>query len=122
MDSARELEHLKSIPADKVCEYLAAKIRRIRQEIKESQQVFAQRAGISLRTYKRFECDGSAHLETFVRVLGALERTQYLALLFPQAEIPKKPTLMERIQEIGERRFSSGEGASPGGGSGHSDS
>lgn len=104
MDQIRQLQFLKSISEDKVCQYLAAKVRRIRRDSKESQESFAQRAGIPLRTYKRFETHGKAHLETFVRVLRALNRAHYLLLLFPQAELPKKPSLVEQVQKIRERQ------------------
>ena len=106
MDSNQELEFLKSASEDKVCHYLASRVRRIRREAKESQEAFAGRAGIPLRTYKRFEAHGRAHLDTFVRVLRVLNLTHYLLLLFPQAELPRKPTLVEKLQEISERRGS----------------
>lgn len=61
---------------------------------------FAARAGIALRTYKRFESEGQASLETFLRVLTALERTHSLQLLFPAPPPPKPPTLIEKVAAL----------------------
>ncbi|MXR35864.1 UDP-N-acetyl glucosamine 2-epimerase [Craterilacuibacter sinensis] len=59
------------------------KIRRERRLREETQEEFAKRAGISLRTFKRLEADGKAHLETFLKALIALEKSRNLQLLFP---------------------------------------
>jgi len=68
-----------------------------------SQAAFAEQAGVPLRTYKRFETNGQANLETFVRVLQALGQARYLYLLFPQP-LPPKLTLEARIDAIAARR------------------
>lgn len=78
-----------------VCSLLAAKIRGARTQTRESQDAFAKRAAISLRTYKRFEKDGSGTLETFIRALRAINRTQYLMSLFPQALPPQSRAALE---------------------------
>ncbi|BAL23714.1 hypothetical protein AZKH_1392 [Azoarcus sp. KH32C] len=83
MDADRELALLKTWSDVQVCEYLAAKIRRVRRSRKESQEVFAERIGVPLRTYKRFEAHGKGTLETFVRALKGIERTHYMFMLFP---------------------------------------
>lgn len=85
MDADRELALLKTWSEVEVCVYLAAKIRRVRRSRKESQEVFAERIGVPLRTYKRFEAHGKGTLETFVRALKGIERTHYVFMLFPQA-------------------------------------
>lgn len=87
-------ENLRLWPEDDVCRYLAAEVRRMRIEAEESQKVFAERAGVPLRTYKRFEAHGRAHLDTFVRVLRTLGRTEYLFMLFPG---PRPTTVMRRL-------------------------
>lgn len=72
----------------------------------ESQKAFADRAHVPLRTYKRFELEGKATLETFLQVLRALNRTQYLQLLFPSeaAKLPRSlDDMLERARARGLR-------------------
>ncbi|RQP21875.1 XRE family transcriptional regulator [Albitalea terrae] len=85
MNTDQEVELLRDWPEPQVCRYLCAKVRRARQEAGETQAGFAARACVPLRTYKRFEANGQATLATFVQVLRALGRTQYLFMLFPSA-------------------------------------
>jgi transcriptional regulator with XRE-family HTH domain len=80
------------------------KVRKWRQIEGLSQVQLAARAEVPLRTYKRFESDGRANLETFVQVLNALGRTQYLFMLFP-APIVKRPTLDERLKQLTPTKF-----------------
>lgn len=92
MSIDRELEQLKSWGEREIRQYLAAKIRRTRRGTKESQKTFAERIGVPLRTYKRFEAHGQGTLQTFVRALQGIGRTRYLFMLFPQATpISKNP-------------------------------
>lgn len=83
MNTEQEFAFLKNCSSEDACKYLATKIRQARRAEKVSQEAFANRAGVALRTYKRFETHGQATLETFVRVLGAAGRTQYLFMIFP---------------------------------------
>lgn len=76
------VENLKVWPEGELCRYLAAEVRRLRLDAGESQRDFAERAGIPLRTYKRFEAHGQANLETFLRAIKTAGRAQYLFLLF----------------------------------------
>lgn len=92
---------------------LATKVRQARRRFKASQEVFAEHAGIPLRTYKRFETHGRASLETFIQVLKALDRTSYLALLFPESAqssvapvethtdlVPRPEPLIDKVQRL----------------------
>lgn len=74
------------------------KARRHRHETGQSQAEFAKQAGVPLRTYKRFESQGKANLETFIQVLGAMGRTPYLFMLFPQSMQQAPPTLDEKLR------------------------
>lgn len=106
MNVEQELDKLQTWSVPEVCGYLATKVRRVRREAKESQVEFARRAGIPLRTYKRFETHGKANLETFIQVLAAIERTQYLFMLFPQTpKVPSKPTFDERLRMLKPTKF-----------------
>lgn len=66
----------------------------MRLDLGESQKAFAERTGVPLRTYKRFESHGRAHLDTFVRALRTLGRTEYLFMLFPG---PKPTAVLQRL-------------------------
>jgi hypothetical protein len=83
MTPEQESEAFRDWPEAEVCRLLASRVRRMRHSTGESQKAFADRAYVPLRTYKRFELEGRATLETFLQVLRALNRTQYLQLLFP---------------------------------------
>ena len=77
--------------------YLAAKVRRARNALGESQATFAKRAGVPLRTYKRFELTGQGSIETLILALRAIERVDRLRLLFPSPLPARKPSLEERL-------------------------
>lgn len=106
MNLEQEREFLQTGSDLQVCGYLATNIRRIRRQSKESQDVFARKVGVPLRTYKRFEANGKASLETFVQILRAIERTQYLFMLFPQPVLaPAKLPLDERLRQLTPTKF-----------------
>jgi transcriptional regulator with XRE-family HTH domain len=90
------LVRLKACPIEEVCHYLAMRVRKHRQETGQTQAEFAENAGIPLRTYKRFETNGKANLETFVAVLRSMDRTHYVFMLFPS---PSKPTSFATREE-----------------------
>lgn len=104
MDPNREHEYLRSCSNDEACQYLAAKVRQWRRAEGISQAVLAARAEVPLRTYKRFETHGKANLVTFVQVLRALGRTQYLFMLFP-VPVAHRPTLEERLRQLAPTKF-----------------
>lgn len=83
MTPEQELDALRDWPDKEVCKLLASRIRQLRQDAGHTQESLAALANVPLRTFKRFEADGKATLETFVRVLRALNRAQYLHLLLP---------------------------------------
>ncbi|NUZ08992.1 hypothetical protein [Piscinibacter koreensis] len=95
MTLEREAEIWRTAEVPRVCTLLASKVRGVRTQAGESQENFAKRAEIALRTYKRFERDGSGTLETFIRALRAIDRTQYLIGLFPQALPPRSRAALE---------------------------
>ncbi|MCG8996070.1 helix-turn-helix domain-containing protein [Laribacter hongkongensis] len=90
MTPEQENEYLKNASHTDLRGYLAIKIRRERRLHKESQEAFAKRAGIALRTYKRLETEGRGHLDTFLKAIVALEKSRYLQLLFP---VPSSKTV-----------------------------
>ena len=100
MTPEQEVAAFRDWPEPAVCGVLAARVRRARLDVGESQAEFAARAGIPLRTYKRFEAKGSATLENFIRILRTLGRAQYLVLVFPAALPLARPTLDDRVRGI----------------------
>lgn len=88
MTPEQEVEALKNWPDEMVCKLLASRMRKLRQDSGHTQETLAALANVSLRTFKRFEADGRATLETFIRVLRALNRAQYLHLLL-RANTPR---------------------------------
>lgn len=104
IDLNREHEYLRACSNVEVCHYLATKVRQWRRTEGISQVELATRAAVPLRTYKRFESHGKASLETFVQVLRALGRTQYLFMLFP-APVVHKPTFEERLKQLTPTKF-----------------
>ncbi|MDM0018003.1 helix-turn-helix domain-containing protein [Variovorax saccharolyticus] len=108
MTSEAEMLLLRGWSPEEVCNYLATKVRAIRKRTHESQEEFALRAGVPLRTYKRFETHGKGSLETFVQVLRAIDRTHYLFMLFPQpgpGPLNVKPSLEQRLSQLRPTKF-----------------
>ena|SRR5215469_13417195 len=106
MTAEEELALLRGWTPAEVCGYLATKVRVIRRRERESQEEFAARAGIPLRTYKRFETHGRGSLETFIQILRAIDRTHYLFMLFPQpGPANVKPSLQQRLDQLRPTKF-----------------
>jgi transcriptional regulator with XRE-family HTH domain len=106
MTPDQERNFLRFCSDEEACHYLATKVRRVRRAARISQAEFAQQAQVPLRTYKRFETHGRANLETFVQVLRALGRTQYLFMLFPVQVSPNpRETLEERLRRLSPAQF-----------------
>lgn len=106
MTPDQEHAFLKTCSHQDTCKYVADKVRRMRRQAGESQKEFAERAQVPLRTYKRFEAHGKGSLETFVQVLRAAGRAQYLLTLFPPpAPATVKPSLEERLRQLKPTKF-----------------
>jgi len=104
LDPNREYEYLRACSNAEACQYLGMKVRKWRQTEGLSQVQLAARAEVPLRTYKRFESHGKANLETFLQVLNALGRTQYLFMLFP-VPVSAKPSFEERLKQLMPTKF-----------------
>lgn len=104
IDPSREHEYLRSCSNVEACHYLATKVRQWRRTERLSQVELATRAEVPIRTYKRFESHGKANLETFVQVLRALGRTQYLFMLFP-GPVSNKPGFDDRLKRLTPTKF-----------------
>ncbi|WP_144403609.1 MULTISPECIES: hypothetical protein [Caballeronia] len=100
MTPEQELEFLRSATERDIAGYLAMRVRRERIRGGYSQPAFAEKAGIALRTYKRFELSGIGSIETLTRVLMAMGHARGFFTLFPQPMPAGQPTLAERIGAI----------------------
>lgn len=90
MDSEQRLNWLVVCDVSEIGPYIGQRIRSIRLGLGESQEHFAKKAGVALRTFKRLEVDGSGKLDTLLRVLRTIDRTKYVYLLFPNDPPPKR--------------------------------
>lgn len=95
MTPEQELEALRTWADHDIGKLLASRVRQLRQEAGQSQETLSLLANVPLRTFKRFETDGKANLETFIRVLRALNRVQYLHLLLPA----NRPRVASAVEE-----------------------
>lgn len=79
------------------------RVRSERRRLDMSQKEFAERCGIALRTYKRFELGQSNSLESFMRIIIVFKRVVALDLLFPREPVPIKirtpVAALERIKK-----------------------
>ncbi|MHA6891407.1 helix-turn-helix transcriptional regulator [Ralstonia pseudosolanacearum] len=83
-----ETAKVSSPPA--ICSRISDRVRHERKRLKLTQQEFAARCGIPLRTYKRFELGQRDSLITFIKIVVAFDRAIAIELLFPP-----KPTSLE---------------------------
>jgi DNA-binding XRE family transcriptional regulator len=96
MTPEEELDALRTWPDDEICKLIAVRTRELRKAGGHTQEALATLADVPLRTFKRFETDGKATLETFIRILRALNRAQYLHVVL-NAPAPAKSRFEEKI-------------------------
>jgi transcriptional regulator with XRE-family HTH domain len=83
-----------------MAEALAERIRFLRLDEDWTQKSLAERAGVSLASYKRFESSGLASLALVLRVAHALGRLEELQSLFLP---PRAKSLAELEERAGQR-------------------
>lgn len=76
------------VPTDIVKE-IAKKVRALRKEKKYTQQELAERANISLASYKRFERTGQISFESLVQIAFVLGKMQDFESIFKLNEMGK---------------------------------
>jgi transcriptional regulator with XRE-family HTH domain len=99
MATGHDIERLAGLDTVELCGYLADRIRAERKKKGLSQENFAAQAGIPLRTYIRFERQGTGTLETFIRAFKVFGNLRNLHLLFPQA-LPENRGLSAQIEKL----------------------
>lgn len=76
------------VPSDIVKE-IAIKVRALRKEKKYTQQELAERASVSLASYKRFERTGQISFESLVQIAFILGKLQDFESIFKLNEMEK---------------------------------
>lgn len=76
------------VPTDIVKE-IAIKVRALRKEKKYTQQELAERANVSLASYKRFERTGQISFESLVQIAFVLGKLQDFESIFKMNEMEK---------------------------------
>ncbi len=76
------------VPTDIVKE-IAIKVRALRKEKKYTQQELAERANVSLASYKRFERTGQISFESLVQIAFVLGKLQDFESIFKLNEMEK---------------------------------
>ena len=86
--------------SEQIEEFLYGQLKRIRLSRNFTQTQLAQKSGVAFRTVKRLEGGQSVSLNTFIRVLMALDLQQNLVTLLPDPTI--RP--IERVNTGGSER------------------
>ena len=87
---------LSACSATELKTHIADRIRLERRRLSLSQEAFAAKCGIPLRTYKRLEQGQCDSLEVFLQVVIVFERIVAIELLFPPRQPPE--TALDRIR------------------------
>ena len=85
-----------------VCVEIGKRLRAERLRKGLSQVAMSELSGITLRTYKRLEADGSGSIATLVAAIRASGRIIGFQLLLPQPELPER---REPLTDIANRRL-----------------
>jgi len=72
------------VTADKLCLQVADKVRLRRLEMNLTQTGMAQRSGVNINTYRRFEKTGEIAFLNLVKIASVLEMTDDINRLFSQ--------------------------------------
>ena len=95
-----------SLSVDELRLLLSDRIRLERRRTEESQREFAERCGIPLRTYKRFEQGKCDSLDVFFRIVIAFDRVKAFELMFPPKLVRvvphTAPALLEQVRRRAE--------------------
>ena len=89
-----------------IMDYLSAKIRGERKIRRLSQKDFALLAGISVRTFKRFEQDCNGSVDNFIKVLRAYDKVNFFQYLFIEENQKSRLTPIDRIVEARKKSLS----------------
>ena len=88
---------------EQICAVIGVRLKNERLRLNLTQGEVSAQAGISLRTYKRFEASGISSLPTFVAVLRVLNRLRMLEVSLPAPAMATRETLIEKVEKLRKR-------------------
>lgn len=86
-----------------ICAVIGMRLKTERLRLNLTQVAVSRQAGMSLRTYKRFESTGISTLPTFVAVLRVLKRLRMLEVSLPLPAIAHRETLVDKVEKLRKR-------------------
>ena len=89
---------------DELKTYLASRIRFERKRKGYSQERMANLAGISIRTYKRFEQSCNGGFDNFINILRIFDRLEILEKLFPAPVSTSLRSMAAIIEDLNKRK------------------
>ena len=89
---------------DELKTYLASRIRFERNKKGYSQEKMASLAGVSTRTYKRFEQNCNGGFDNFINILRAFERLETLEKVFPAPVSNSVRSMMAIIEDLNKQK------------------
>lgn len=98
--SDQYMSHFSLLPSQSIEAALCERLESIRLSKNISQSTLAENAGVSRRTISRMENGQGISLNTFIRILRALDLTSHLETLLPDPEILP----IERVKQKGQPR------------------
>jgi transcriptional regulator with XRE-family HTH domain len=88
---------------DAICAVIGLRLKTERLRLNLTQTEVSRQAGISLRTYKRFESTGISTLPTFVAILRVLKRLRMLEVSLPTPTLARRETLISKVENLRKR-------------------
>jgi transcriptional regulator with XRE-family HTH domain len=89
---------------DELKTYLASRIRFERKKRGYSQEVMATLAGVSIRTYKRFEQSCNGGFDNFINILRVFDRLETLEKVFPPPVSSGIRSMTAIIEDLNKRK------------------
>lgn len=94
---------LRDLSDAEICVVIGYRLKTERLRLGVTQASAANSAGISLRTYKRFEATGRGAVGTFVAVLRMMNRLRALEVMLPAPSLPPRDTPVEKLERLRKR-------------------
>lgn len=88
---------------DAICAVIGLRLKTERLRLNLTQMEVSRQAGVSLRTYKRFESTGISTVPTFVAILRVLKRLRMLEVSLPAPTLARRETLIGKVENLRKR-------------------
>jgi len=97
------MPELRELSDDAICAVIGYRLKTERLRLGFSQVVVARTAGVSVRTYKRFEATGLGAIATLVAGLRMMNRLRALEVMLPPPSLPPRDTPAEKLERLRKR-------------------